>query len=270
MNIFIGDSHTAGYTGFIGGNNHQNWAIWQENNYAKIYSEITGEKSIIYANPGANHDSYANWLKFLLDKYDNIDNAFICLRGFNRFTIAGWQTPITDPLPVDHFTTQSIESDLCDCYMDQIHVDGFLQLYQKTIPDDYDRYPGIIFDPDEGLTAPDLRKNTFMEVKTFLELNTHLEIQNFLKNVFIWDNLCRIKNVTLHIFCIRNHAILPNNMNYYGDLTNTIVAKNTVEDYFAVKNINHTDYLKSDEEHYNKEYHTMIAKDYLKDLLKNG
>ena len=267
VNIFIGDSHTSGYVGIVSDNENENCLAWQDNNYAKIYGEITGQKSVIYAHPGANHDAYANWLKFLLDKYNDVNNVFICLRGFNRFTIAGWHTPITEPLPVDHFTIQEISEDLCDCYRDLTVVDGFFQEYQKTIPQDYDKYVQIKFDQAKGLLAPDLRKNTFMEVKTFMELNTHLEIQNFLKNVFIWDNLCRIKNVTLHIFCIKNQVILPNAIEYYSSFTNTKVANTTVEDFFAMKNIDHKKYLLNDYEHYNYEYHKLIAEKYIRHIL---
>lgn len=260
MNIFIGDSHTCGY--------NESATHWHDNNYAKKYAETTGEKSIIYATPGANHDSYANWLKFLLDKYNNINNAFICLRGFNRFTIAGAKNSYNgEVLPVNHFTLEEISNDINDCYMDYITAGDYFQLYQKTIPSDYDNYVDIKWHPTTGLVSPDLRKNTYMEIKTFLEMNTHLETQNFLKNLFIWDNLCRIKNVTLHVFTLMNNIKIPKEHNHYGELTNTKISYTSVESFFTKKNIDHKRYFLSDNEHYNEEYHTLIAEKYIGSIL---
>jgi len=269
INIFIGDSHTCGYSSIPGKVGTGSYDIWQENNYAKKYAETTKEKSVVYAMPGAHSDAYTNWLKFLLDKYNEVNDVFICLSGFNRFTIASDNGKFDqDPVNIDHFTVHAVEEPYIDCYLDQAVSGDYFQLYQKTIEDDYNYFPGVEFNPKNGLTNPNLRKNTYMQIKTFLELNTHLEKQNFLKNVFVWDNLCRIKKTNLYIFQMTERQQFPSNFEYYGSLTNTTISKLSVEKYFAQKNINHKKYFIEDGEHYNEEYHKLIAEKFIPHLTK--
>lgn len=269
INLFLGDSHTCGYTSVPGKTGVGSYNIWQENNYAKKYAQFTNIKSAIYAMPGAHSDAYTNWLKFLLDKYTDVKNVYISLSGFNRFTIAGSNGHFDiDPISIDHFTIKTAEDEYTVCYADDVIEGDYFQLYQKTIAEDYKKFPGINWTYEKGLTSPNLRKNTYMEIKTFLELNTHLEKQNFLKNVFIWDNLCRIKNVNLYIFQMTERQQFPTNFEYYGKLTNTLISDASVERYFSQKNIDHKRYLLEDNEHYNEEYHTLIAEKFLHHLTK--
>lgn len=269
VNIFIGDSHTCGYTSVPGKSGYGSYSMWQENNYAKKYALQENIKSVIYALPGGHSDAYTNWLAWLLQKYENVNKVFISVSGVNRFTLANDQGQFkSDVVPLDHFTVQHVAEDLLDCYSDTPISGDFLQLYQKTISSDYDKFPEVTYNVFDGLISPDLRKNTYMEVKTFLEMNTHLEKQNFLKNVFVWDNLCRLKNVDLYVFRMTENQVFPKDFEYYGPLHNTIVCPESVSGYFSRKNIDHLKYLIEDNEHYNEEYHTLIAEKFLKALTK--
>lgn len=269
VNLFIGDSHTCGYHSIPGKSGLGSYSIWQENNYAKKYAEITKQKSVVYAMPGAHSDAYTNWLKILLDKNETVNKVFISLSGFNRFTIAGNNGKFgRDPISLDHFTVKAANEELFEAYIDDIINGDYFQLYQKTIQDDYDNFPGIQWSEEKGLISPNLRKNTFMQIKTFLDLNTHLETQNFLKNVFIWDNLCRLRNVKLYIFQITDRLQFPTVFDYYGPLNNTIISQDSVQTYFSKKNIDHKRFLIADKEHYDKEYHNLIAEKFIPHLTK--
>lgn len=268
-NVFIGDSHTCGYTSIPDMVGEGSYEIWQENNYAKKYAEYTGIKSIVYAMPGAHSDAYTNWLKILLDKYTDINAVFISLSGFNRFTIASNNGKFDrDPIPIDHFTVKAVSDEIIDGYVDDIISGDYFQLYQKTIAEDYNKFPGVNWTHEEGLTSPDLRKNTYMQIKTFLELNTHIETQNFLKNVYIWNSMCANLGIKLYIFQMTDRLQFPSNLNYYGNLSNTIISDISVERYFSQKNIDHRKYYISDQEHYNEEYHQLIAEKFLNNLTK--
>ena len=64
---------------------------------------------------------------------------------------------------------------MIDRYIDEIISEEYFQLYQKPTNDDYEKFPGLNFSYDKGLIDPDIRKSSYMQIKTFFELNTHLE-----------------------------------------------------------------------------------------------
>ena len=124
------------------------------------------------------------------------------------------------------------------------------------------------FSYEEGLTEPDIRKSTYMEIKTFFELNTHLEQRDFFKDVYTWDNMCADRNIPVYIFQMRERLQFPKELDFYGKLKVTKVAENSVERYFKKKNINPDKYHTDDNEHSNKQFHYLIATKFLKNLTK--
>jgi hypothetical protein len=138
-----------------------------------------------------------------------------------------------------------------------------MQLLNKSIFSDYDNFPGIEFSGEDGLITPNIRKHTYMQVKLFFELNTFVEKREFLNSVYTWDNICHDNKANLHLFNFTNRLKFPTNFNYYGKLKNTKIAHKTVETFLSGLGINHTDYLLEDKEHYNTEYHELVAKNYI-------
>ena len=120
--------------------------------------------------------------------------------------------------------------------------------------DDYNQFPGIDIDVAQGLKTPDLRKNTYMQVKLFFELNSFIEKRDFLLNVYAWDKICGDNQAKLYLFNFTDRLRYPKDWNYYGDLSNTTIATKTVEGFFKERHIDHTKYYLEDKEHYNKEY----------------
>lgn len=262
--LFIGDSHTMGYESVPGKSGLGSYSQWNDNNYAEIYSHSTGKPVIIYALSGASNTLYTNWLKSMFETYNDIDEVFICLSAFNRFIIAHDDLTSEDCIPVDYFkfkldnSTESIHR-----YMDGIVKDNRFQLLNKPLYSDYNDYPGVQFSMEEGLIKPDLRKQTYMQIKLFFEMNTFIEKREFLNCVYTWDNICADHNANLHLFNFTDRLKFPEQFDYYGKLKNTRIATKTVESYLRNVGIDHTNYFIEDKEHYNKDYHTLVANNYI-------
>ena len=102
--LFLGDSHSQGY-----------WTetvsylsvphVWEDNNYAEIYANLNSKPAVIYAMSGTTIQRYPDWLKFCLDKYQDIDEVFVQALHWNRFMLSGSANrDFTDEIPLDYFT----------------------------------------------------------------------------------------------------------------------------------------------------------------------
>jgi hypothetical protein len=213
---------------------------------------------------GVNNRVYTDWLTSMFKEYQDIDEVFLCIAPLNRFTI-GFDNELSDDvISVDHFKLKCDSSNpLVSRYVDNTVVDDKLQLFNKPTYDDYSKFPGINLSAEKGLLEPDLRKHTYMQVKLFFELNSFLEKKDLGLQIFAWDRLCFENNAKLYIFNFTERLKFPEVYNYYGKLKATTVAPKTVEKFFADKNIDHTKYFIEDNEHYNKDYHDLIATKYL-------
>jgi hypothetical protein len=270
--LFIGDSHTMGYKSVLDKKGLGSFTQWNDNNYAEVYGELNNKPVVIYALSGATNRLYTDWLKSMFETYDDIDEVFICLAAFNRFIIALDDLGNEESLPVDWFrfkvdgSTENIHR-----YMDGIVRDKTMQLLNKSTFKDYDNHPGIEFSGENGLITPNLRKHSYMQVKLFFELNTFIEKREFLNSVYTWDNICKDNNAQLHLFNFTNRLKFPSKFDYYGKLKNTKIANKTIETFLGNLGIDHKNYLIEDNEHYNREYHELVAKNYIPWLktLKN-
>lgn len=267
--LFIGDSHTMGYHSDLNKYGAGSFSQWNDNNYAEIYSELNDKPVIIYALSGASNRLYTDWLKSMFEKYNDIDEVFISLAAFNRFIIAFDDLNNEECIDVDWFQHKLENStDTIHRYMDAIVRDDVMQLLNKSTYKDYDNYPGVEFSADKGLISPDLRKHTFMQVKLFFDLNTFTEKKEFLNSIYTWDNICADNGATLNLFNFTDRVKFPTKFDYYGKLKNTKIATKTVESYMRQLGIDHLNFLIEDKEHYNKEYHTLVAKNYIPWLKK--
>jgi len=268
--LFIGDSHTCGYKTIPGEQGLGSFSVWNENSYVEEYAKLHNKKAVVYAMPGANNRSYADWLGSMFKKYDDIDEVIILMSSLNRF-ILGFNEKL-DPtvVPIDEFTHYegTNKNKTVDRYLDQIISGDYLQLYQKPHEGDYEKFPGLKFSYEDGLGEPNIREASYMQIKTFFELNTHLEQRDFFKDIYTWDNMCADKNIPLYLFKMRERTFFPEEWNFYGDLKVTKIAEKSVEQYFADKNINHESYFEEDKEHFNQSYHQLIATKFLKHLTK--
>lgn len=262
--LFIGDSHTCGFVAVPGKVGPGSYETWQDNNYALSYARINNKQSIAYAQSGAPNHLYTNWLKSMFNQYSDIDEVFILLAPLNRFVLACSKDFAKTVIGPNHFTVKvDSKHTILDTYVDDILNDDSFQLLNKPTGEDYNNFPGIEFDPARGLLSPNLRRNTFMEVKLFFEMNTHLEQQQYFQDIYTWDNICADNNAKLYLFNMASRAALPSYNNYYGSLKTTTIAPMSIEEYFAKKFIDHSKYFLADKEHYNKSFHDLIASQYI-------
>jgi hypothetical protein len=263
--LFLGDSHTCGYKSF----KDMSFTMWNENNYASIYSDLNNIPILIYAQPGSTFRVYTDRLYTMFSRYNDIKEVYLCLTPFNRFTLAldDWSDPRC--IPVDFFTYDiDNKEDKIQRFQDETVKENRLQLFQKTLYSDYDHIPNLIFSEEDGLKSPDIRKMPFMPIKTFFEFNTYLEKRDFFNSLYSWDNICNDHNANLYIFNFMDRMIFPQYNDYYGKLKKTTISSKTVESFFKEKGIDHSQYLIEDKEHYNESYHTLIAETFLP-WLKN-
>jgi len=206
----------------------------------------------------------------MFKKYDDIDEVFVLLSSMNRFMLAHNDKLLSDTVPIDQFTTFEGQSEDClsDRYIDATTVGDYFQLYQKPIAEDYDKFPGIDFNYQDGLVKPNIREASYMQIKTFFELNTHLEQRDFFKDVYTWDNMCADRNIPIYLFQMRERLKFPKELDFYGKLKATTIAKTSIEEYFRKKNLNPDKYHTDDKEHYNQQFHHLIATKFLKYLTK--
>lgn len=258
--LFLGDSHTCGYKSYP----DQSFSMWNKNNYAEQYSDINNKDVLIYAESGVPFRMFSDWLSTMFSRNNDIDEVFICLSPFNRFIIACDDITSADTLPTDHFIYEIDPKDSkIQRFFDEPVNGDKLQLFQKTIYQDYESMPELQFSNETGLIKPDIRKSPYVQVKTFFEMNTYLEKRDFLSAIYMWDNMCADNGADLYLFNFKDRMIFPKYNDYYGKLKNTTISEKTVEAFFRQKHIDHSKYYTEDNEHYNEDYHLMIAEIFL-------
>ena len=262
--LFLGDSHTVGYQTIPNKIGVGSYSFWNDNSYCEEYSLLHDKPVVIYGMAGTPNRMYTDWMSSMFNTYSDIDEVFLCLSPLNRMVL-GFEGTLTDgALPLNYFTHECDESSTrVKKYMDVLSKKEAVQFFTKPVNEDYTKFPGIDVSSERGIVSPDVRSHTYMQTQLFFHCNTHLEKRDLLLNVYAWDRMCADRHVKLYIFNFMERLKWPPNWNYYGKLHNTVIASKTVEGFMKESNIDHTQYFLPDKEHYNKEFHNMIAKDYL-------
>jgi len=262
--LFLGDSHTCGYKSF----KDLSYSLWNENNYASIFSDIFDTSVLIYAQPGSTFRVFTDRLSTMFKRYNDITKVFLCLPPFNRFVLACDEIDFINCIPVDYFTYDHDDpSNKIQRFQDETIKNNRLQLFQKTIYSDYESIPSLDFSDKDGLKSPNVRKDSYMKIKTFFEFNTYLEKREYFNCVYTWDNICSDNDADLYIFNFMDRMIFPEYQDYYGKLKKTTISNKTVETFLRDLNVNHKEYLLEDHEHYNKDYHKLVAEKFLPWLI---
>ena len=263
--LFIGDSHTVGYQTIEGKVGPGSYSFWNDNNYCEQYSSLHNKPVIIYAQPGAVNSLYTNWLKTSFEKHPDIDEVYICLAPLNRMVLSFDPDLKQEADPVDHFMIEHEQStDMIKKYSDQAVAGNTVQLLSKPTMEDYQQRPDFELSPEKGLIKPDVRKDSYMKVKLWNECNTTLEKREFLLNIYAWDNICADHNAKLYVFNFRTRGAWPNNFEYFGKMKTLKRAGQSVEQYLNTLGHKAEEFYLEDNEHFNKQYHELVAKEYLK------
>ena len=259
--LFIGCSHSMGYKHYSLDTPAQ---VWQENNYAEIYSQINDKETIVMASAGCGNRAYPNFLAHALRHYDDIDEVFVQSTYWGRFPIA--INPDLDEqeiFPLDFFIEKDFSSDLVKRYqLGLVQKEKYLEQYLKVEQSDWDDFKYM---QDTTITRqPDIRRSAYLYVKMWHYNQTHLEQQDYMKDITFMDMLCRERNIPLHVWNINDRCFIPNNVDgYYMDLTQTTFAKQDALTYLQMFSDKILDQEKIDPEHYNYYIHDLIAKDYI-------
>jgi len=253
--LFISDSHSMGYVGHnseAGG-----FDVWQENNYAEIFSAENNKPVVIMASSGCGNREYVNFLAHAFKLYDDIDEVFIQSTYWGRFPLA--INPELDEkttFPLDFFIEQNSNDDKIHRFsIGLVQQDKYLQAYAKPdfkIPYDLNTSPG---------RQPIITRMSYMYVQTYHYLQTHLEQQDYFKDILLCDTLCQRNNVKMTLWNINDRCYIPKETaNFYTNLVSTTItnidAISYIKDNFQIDLENE----KVDIEHYNKHAHTHIAR----------
>jgi hypothetical protein len=264
--LFLGDSHTQGYWREHVG--HMSFPhVWQDNNYAEIYANLNEKSSVIYAMSGATIQRYPDWLKFCLDKYNDIDEVFVQALHWNRFMLSGSESKdFTDEIPLDYFTQLHSEDTLLTRYSDYpeelAEQDNVLRDHhyypQKIAPSDYESLKHI---PKKY--KPNLQKDPYIVVKLWSELMTHLQNREYCRTLFLMDRLCKERGIKMYLWRINDRVFIPKNIELYGKLENTVKIETSAETYLKDINFDISQMLMPDNEHYTIVGHLEIAHKFL-------
>lgn len=262
--LFLGDSHSVGYQTVLGKVGPGSYSFWNSNNYCEIYQRLSNKNVVIYAQPGATNVLYTTWLKSMFEKFNDIKEVFICLAPLNRMVISFDPKLQNEAVPINHFMVEHQESTAhVRKFSDQAVSGDTVQILTKPTDEDYKKSLGLEFNNEKGLVVPNLRKDSWMNVKLYNECNTMLEKKEFLLNVYAWDNICSDHDAKLYIFNFRSRGIWPTKLDYFGKMKVTKRAEKSVEDYLQNLNIHAKDYFLEDNEHFNYNYHNHVVEKYI-------
>lgn len=259
--LFIGDSHASGYYEADGKVN-----FWKDNNYAEVYSEIHKKPVVIYCQPGGTWLKYPQWIRWCLDRYDDIDEVWVQSTYWNRWVMGAVRDAtegedITTDTFVDH---TSPKTDSIHRYTDhRISEDSkYVETVEQVRPSLMEEFKGLTFE-DNKITdqwEPFHEKYTYS--KLWYELATHIQYRNFCLNYYAIDNMLSKRKIKWFLWTINNRQFMPKNINYYGKLENVTKADMSAERWFSTKKNMEIERMTIDGEHYDRKIHETIAKEY--------
>jgi hypothetical protein len=264
--LFIGDSHTSGYSIdqgpmpdiFIP-------KVWHPNNYAEIYCKKHNIDGVIYATPGVGNDRYPDWIRFCLDMYPDIDKLILQTTYWNRWMLSSnLYSTFEEEIPLDNFTVHQDQYDNIDRFMDNIQQDcnGHYLFHAKT-------YPGHM----DHLILPDVEKPepfetaNYLQMKVFNELETFISKQNYTRNLCLIDRMCKEKNVKVYMWRLNKDVFIPTELDVYGDL-DIVLERTPCIEFLKEKGIDHLKHhVGDDQEHYDYSFHKEIAEQFIPHLI---
>lgn len=255
--LFVGCSHTMGYREDAPPNEPN---VWRDNNYAEIYSEITGQQVVIMASAGAGNRAFHRFIAYAFEKYNDIDEVFVQSTYWGRFPIA--INPDLDYKNIFYkgfFIDENFRTENIDRYSIALSPDNkYLETYMKPRASDYDHFP-YIKDTQVWKTEPDIRRSSHMYIQMWHHNNTHLEQEDYFTYMTMCDVLCKKYKAKMYIWNINDRCYIPKETkDYYTKLDAKIApkdAENYLKKYIKIDTV--------DGEHYSTNVHTAIAERYI-------
>ncbi len=265
--LFIGDSHAHGYYEVNG-----NISAWQDNNYAEIYAKHHNKKVVIYSQPGGCNRKYPAWVKSVLNRYDDIDEVFIQSTYWNRFLLScSRHLDIGEDTGVDlYLDDDQLKDNLVDRYTDHRVTENYIEMIDQVRPENYEDFKGFEFDDMEVKADWKPFHEKYIYTKLWHELVSPLQYKDYCLDLLAIDTMCSRRNIKWYQWTINNRVFVPKNIEMYGEFEAGIKSKISAEGFLKhSKGIDiETDQHRLDGEHYTKEIHELIAKDYF-NYIKN-
>lgn len=260
--LFVGCSHSMGYHGIMD-DNIPRPNVWQENNYAELYSELFDKEVVIMASAGAGNRAFPRFLANAFELYDDIDEVFVQSTYWGRFPVA--INPDLDEENIfkkDFFLDKNFDNKKVERYSIALSVDNkYLEHYLKPHPEDYETHP-YQKDTQVWVSEPDIRRSSHLYMRMWHYSNTHLEQEDYFTSIAMCDMLCTYNNVPLYVWNINNRCLIPEETkNFYTELKSTKIANLSAETYLK----NNLGIIPDtiDGEHYSVNVHTAIAERYI-------
>jgi len=269
--LFLGDSHSCGY--YV--KNHEDFdnaepVFWSENNYAEIYSNITGKPVVVYAIPAGCNKKYPIWIRAMFEHYSDIDEVFVQSTYWNRHLIAvNKNLDIADGLKANHFSNgpnpfpAPQDTPLIERWADVHITENYIEVPTRTAPKEFDEYKG--FDLEEINTGMQelFTKQPYAYTKLWHEHITHLQYREYCGDLFIIDTLCKQYGVNWHLWHINERVVMPKDLSFYGNLGNCNYGNISAQEFIMKKHKFDIEDRQVDGEHYNYNVHKIIAEEYI-------
>ena len=259
--LFIGDSHTMGYTD---PDVDRDFLIWQPNNYAEIYAKKNNKQAIIMASSGCGNREYPTFLAHAFQTYSDIDEVFIQSTYWGRFALAINPTlNEKEILSLDFFLEQDLSDNLIDRWsIGLVQKNKYMHAYTKPSSEDYENFA---YDPATSpINQPSIRHAPYIYIKMYHYLQTHLEQQDYFKDIFVCNSLCEYNKTRMYLWNINERCFIPKETkNFYRELSSTVIAdidaRAYINNHFNIE----IEKEKVDIEHYNYYVHELIAENYI-------
>lgn len=266
--LFLGDSHSAGYT-----INEEGRALhWTENNYAEIYSAINNIQCAIYAQAGGCNRKFPTWLSCMLNLYD-IDKVFIQSTHWNRYLVANDPNlDLGESYKVDAFLERNEDSanGLVHRYTDKRYAGNRYEALMGQFEEYWDKYKGFKGSINNPQGEFDILENQYRYTKLWHEALTHLQLRDYIGDMTVIDHMVRNTNIPVYVWTINNRIHLPKNTELYRGFDNVKFVYTSAEDFlFERHRMKISKMVVADKEHYNYDVHSAIAEHYLPYIEKN-
>lgn len=262
--LFVGCSHTNGYW-------HDSTTgdkyVWDKNNYAQVYAEeLADSKCYIYSSAGVSNNKYPRWIRHMLNVHKDISGIVIQSTYWDRWVMSYNPLLLFRTLDVDYFTRTYHDTEKFTLYDDFNTIDHSIVEWNEKVKWDSvgmynEGYPEI----NGGYNWVGFDTN-YMHMKFHTEVSTHLIHEEYCKNIALIDAM---SNVPIYIWRINEKIQFPDKFDLFRNLTNTTVF-DLPANLWIKENLNiDIESMKIDEEHYNIDAHTLIAKHFIPEIL-NG
>ena len=216
--------------------------------------------------PGGCNRKYPAWLRTMLDRYQDIDEVFVQSTYLNRFLLS-----CSKNLGVGETTDSSLylddeqpKDELIDRYTDHRITDDYVEMVEQTRKENYEAFKGLEFHDMKVGHDYKLFHEKYSYTKLWHELITPLQYKDYCIDLYAIDNMCKERKIKWYLWNINNRVFIPDNIDFYGKLS-CVKAPLSAEQFFKDKmNLDiETDHYRLDTEHYIREIHNKIARDYI-------